>query len=92
MAMVKVLSPIGRVADASGAVAPLPSLGESRLGIFENGNENALILMNAIASAMAERRGTVEGANAHFQLAQPDPQVLDEVAANNDWVIVGGAD
>ena len=92
MATIRIHSPLGRVADALGIVASPPSLGESRLGILENGNENALFVMKAIAAAMAERRGTIEGANAHFQLAQPDPRVLDEVAAKNDWVIVGGAD
>jgi hypothetical protein len=92
--MVKIYAPVGETGPEPVQLAPaLPLLAGARIGILDNTKPNAGVLLNRMATRLAERTGAsvavVETKNA--ALAAPD-DVLERLAKEVELVLTGSAD
>ena len=90
----KIYSPAGEVGPEPVSLATSPSvLAGARIGILDNTKPNAGVLLNRMASRLAERTGArvtlVETKNA--ALAAPD-EVLERLGKEVELVLTGSAD
>jgi hypothetical protein len=71
----------------------LSTLGGSRVGVLENGKQHAELLLRSIAELLGAEHGVELVTVAHKGIAAPASQeVIDELVAETDWVLVGSAD
>ena len=70
----------------------LPRLRESTAGVLVNGKQNAELVMTSILAGLRERYGVTQAVVAHTVSAVTKQEIIDELAAKCDWVIVGSSD
>jgi len=71
----------------------LSRLAGSRVGILENGKQHAELLLSSIAEELGSEHGVELVTVAHKRVAAPaDPEVIDALVEQADWVLVGSAD
>jgi hypothetical protein len=78
---------------AVGEPEEFPEIRESIVGVLENGKQHAELVMTSIAEELGQRYGVIHSMTRHKPVSTPaDPAILDELAAESDWVMVGSAD
>jgi hypothetical protein len=93
-----ILDPTGlssREAAPSLTLAPRPSdLRGVRIGLLENGKQNARLLLEHVADLLRDRYGAGEATLRRKEnFAQPvSPELVDELSADSDVVVVGVGD
>jgi hypothetical protein len=94
MATVRVYDPTAPSAVTAGRLAPRPAaLQEAVAGILDNGKANAGLLMGAIVDDLKARHGVRDVLVRTKPVAGPAaPQVIADLKANCDFVLVGSAD
>ena len=93
MSNVELHNPTAPEASAQGSVQDLPEIRESIVAVLENGKQHAELILTQIAKNLSEKYGVVHSMTRHKPVSTPtDPAILDELAANADWVLVGSAD
>ena len=92
MAKIVIHNPVGPEVEQNEGTIALPPLRESGAAVLENGKQNAEFLMTAIVEELAERYGVTLATVAHTKVAPTPKEMLDEVVAASDWVLVGSAD
>jgi hypothetical protein len=90
-----ILDPVGRAAGASRALARRPrSLDKLVIGVLDNSKPNARVLLERVASALAERFGA--GAVRVWQKpgssVPASPEVLEEIVSSAGVILTGSAD
>jgi nucleotide-binding universal stress UspA family protein len=91
----QILSPEGTVGTAPHGLAPSPGvLTGLRLAVLDNGKPNARLLLERLASRLAERGGaTVSLVVGKGTAATPaEPEVIDALRESADLVVTGSAD
>jgi hypothetical protein len=70
------------------------NLTDVRVGLLENGKQNARLLLEDVASILRERYGAGEATLLRKEnFAQPaSPQLVDELSAASDVVVIGVGD
>jgi hypothetical protein len=77
------------------ALAPRPTdLNGVKVGLLENGKQNARLLLEDVAAVLRERYGAGEATLRRKEnFAQPAaPELVDQVSAESDVVVVGVGD
>jgi hypothetical protein len=93
-----ILDPTGtssRPQAAGLTLAPRPaSLTGMRVGLLENGKQNARLLLEDVATLLRERYGAGEATLRRKEnFAQPAaPELVDELSTESDVVVVGVGD
>lgn len=93
--MTLLLDPTGEIAEAHvDPVDRLPSLRGARIGYLENTKHNAAAFMGLVLDRLVEERGAAPGVRARkdYSSAPASEDILDQVAAGCDAVVVGTAD
>lgn len=92
--MVQIVAPDGRVgAPPVGLAAPKRSLAGLTIGVLDNNKPNAGLLLDRVASRLAERTGASVGFRAEKNAAIPcEDQVLDRMTREVQVVLTGSAD
>ena len=94
--MVRILSPEGTIGTPPAALAALPAvLVGRRIVVLDNGKPNARLVMERIASRIAERTGARVGPTVAKRGGAATPSEPDELAAvrdSADLVLTGSAD
>lgn len=86
----KIVSPEGRIAGASGALAPRPeTLDGRRVALLDNQKENAAAVLRAIADELRRRGGLSELVFLSKNFPAEPARNLDEIAAACDVLING---
>ncbi len=71
----------------------LSRLNGSRVGVLENGKQHAELLLTSIAELLRDDHGVELVRITHKSIAAPaDPEVIDTLVREADWVLVGSAD
>jgi hypothetical protein len=94
MGTIRVYDPTAPSSVRDGHLAPRPvSLDGSVAGILDNGKANAGTLMAAIVEELKQRHGVRDVLVRHKPVAGPaSPQVIADLTAGCDFVLVGSAD
>ena len=92
MAKIAVHNPIGPELETSDGNTNMPLLRESVAGVLENGKQNAEFIMTAIVEEMGKQYGVIPSGVSHTRVAATPKEILDDLAAKSDWVLVGSAD
>ena len=94
MGTVRVYDPTAPASTGRGALAPRPAeLRGTVAGILDNGKANAGLLMGAVVDELKERYGVRDVLVRKKPVAGPaSPQVVEDLKANCDFVLVGSAD
>jgi hypothetical protein len=94
MGMVRVYDPTAPSSLRQSALAPRPArLNGTVAGILDNGKANAGLLMAAVVDEMKARYGVRDVIVRKKPVAGPaSPQVIADLKANCDFVLVGSAD
>jgi hypothetical protein len=93
-----ILDPTGlstRDAAPAFTLAPRPAdLGGARIGLLENGKQNARRFLEDVADVLRERHGAGEVALRRKEVfSQPaPPELVDELSAESDVVVIGIGD
>lgn len=97
--MSAIMDPTGR-AGAQEATAGLTlaarrgDLGGARVGLLENGKQNASLLLSEVAAVLRDRYGVGDVTRRRKEVfSQPaPPELVDELSAEADVVVVGVGD
>jgi hypothetical protein len=93
--MVRLLDPTAKPHDDEKPLAPRPAnLQGKRVGILDNTKSNADVLMLRMAELLCAHHGAVEIVHrrkAHAAIGATE-ELLDELAANCDLVLLGSGD
>ncbi len=76
-------------------LAPRPTdLNGKKIGLLENGKQNARLLLEDVAAVLRDRYGAGEATLRRKEIfSQPaPPQLVDELSAASDVVVVGVGD
>lgn len=94
MGTVRVYDPTAPAGGRRGAPAPRPAeLTGTVAGILDNGKANAGLLMSGIVEELKARYGVRDVLVRKKPVAGPaSPQVVADLKANCDFVLVGSAD
>ena len=94
MGTVRVYDPTAPSSVRRGALAPRPAGLEGTVaGILDNGKANAGLLMSGIVEELKARYGVRDVLVRKKPVAGPaSPQVVADLKANCDFVLVGSAD
>jgi len=94
-----ILDPTGRSSRSDASVeftlAPRPSdLRAVRVGLLENGKQNARLLLEDVAAVLRDRHGAGEVTLRRKEnFAQPvAPELVAELSADSDVVVIGVGD
>jgi hypothetical protein len=91
-----IYSPEGLSEEGEGPTAIAPATGSSgrRLLVLDNGKSGAATLLGRMAQGLAARTGArFVGSLRKGSAATPcEPELLDQIAKEGDWVLTGTAD
>ena len=94
-----IMDPTGRsasrTAEAGLALAPRPAgLSGARVGLLENGKQNARLFIEDVAGVLRERYGAGEVTLRRKEVfsAPAPPELVDELSAVSDVVVIGVGD
>lgn len=93
MATITVHNPTAGAPAAQESTAEMPALRESRVGILVNQKQHAELVLTAIADRLAQDYGVIKTMTGHKVTAGPaKPEVIAQLVASSDWVLLGSAD
>jgi hypothetical protein len=93
-----IMDPTGRTqgeAKAGLELAPRPTdLSAASVGLLENGKQNARLLLEEVAELLRERHGVgdVRLRRKEVFSAPAPPELVDELSADSDVVVIGVGD
>jgi hypothetical protein len=85
----------GKTAEAGLALAPRTAdLSGARVGLLENGKQNARLFIEEVADVLRERYGAAEVTLRRKEIfsAPAPPELVDELSAASDVVVIGVGD
>ena len=95
MAAIRIYAPDGPTGGEEVALAASPAvLSGRRLAVLDNGKPGADVLMERVASRLAERTGVAYAGTYRKETSGKPcaPDLLEEIAAAADLVVTGTAD
>ena len=70
----------------------LPALRESTAGVLTNDKQNSELIMTAVVEELGKCYGVTHAMVAHNASRGIKQEVIEELAAKCDWVLVGSSD
>lgn len=90
---VRLVNPTAPEPTAAVGSGGIDRLRNSRVGVLENGKQHAELILASIAELLGPEHGVELVTVAHKSVAAAaDPQVIEDLVATTDWVLVGSAD
>lgn len=93
-----IMDPTGKKRAASTAGLTLAQrprdLGGARVGLLENGKQNARAMLEAVAAVLKERHGVGDVVMRRKEVfsAPAPPELVEELSAASDLVVIGVGD
>lgn len=93
VAAIRLYNPTARGTSTGQETAARLRLNGIRIGVLENGKQNARDAMVAMVDELAQRHGVTLSVVLHKEVAVPaSPEAVEELAATSDLVLVGSGD
>ncbi|MFN0030436.1 MAG: hypothetical protein ACKV2O_25055 [Acidimicrobiales bacterium] len=90
---VRIVNPTAPEAELIEGSGGLARLRGSKVGVLENGKQHAELILTTIAELLGPDHGVELVTVAHKKVAAAaDPEVIDLLVEQADWVLVGSAD